>query len=474
MIGHGRKLLRSSGAATASQVWRVGVTLATHMVLRRLLPEEDWGLWQWAADFLFLLLGQIRDLGLPAHVVRVRDQPYGTFLKIELIWGAALGLAVLLAAPLLAGLNADPHPFAIPLVRALVLFLIFEGLAKVPLTFFEAELLIDRALVPELARNLCFAVVSIALAVRGAGVYSLLVGHVAASAVFAAALWWRAWGAMPLRDPVRGAGELGRLLCRSVPLMVMAFVLLAVDWTDLQLVTARFSIAMVGLYGAALRLAQLVSVVLEMPLRRALFPSFVAVRDDPERFFETYRLATVLLMVLHAAVAGLLFVNAETVLVLYGGRDYAAAAGFLRLLCLAPLVQPFARCAEDVLLSRHEERILIVASILNLAALVGFGWLFSGVLGAAGVALAKLLPAGSLIVTWAVWRVDRRAFGRLLGDLAGVYGVAFVLFAGVELVPGAGWRLVLSALAAGVFLALAWRFHQRAFRRFFQADDKGR
>ncbi len=280
----GTKLLRSSGAATASQIWRIGVTFLTHMILRRLLPEDDWGLYHWAESWVFILLAQLRDLGLPAHVVRDKKQPYGTFLAIEVGWGAFLCLLVFAAAPLLARASSEPHVATVPVLKALVLFLLLEGVAKVPLTFFEAELRIDRALVPELLRNFCFATLSIALAYDGYGVFSLVIAHVAAVAVYAAALWSRAWRQIPLR---RGRTELGPLIRTSLPLMAMALLLLALDSVDLQLVTAQFGFAAVGMYGAAMRLAQLIPLALEMPLRRALYPSFVAVRNQAERFFET-------------------------------------------------------------------------------------------------------------------------------------------------------------------------------------------
>lgn len=463
----GSRLLRSTGAATFSQVWRFGVTLATHVVLRRLVGPEGWGLWHWAEGFLFLLLVQVRDLGLPAQVVRDDKRPYGNFLAVELAWGALLALGIYFASPLLALAYADPGPTTVAVVRALCLFLIFEGLGKVPLIYFEAELLIERALAPEIVRNLCFAGLSIALAVLGYGVWSLVVAHVAASGVFAALLWLRALPALELRWI---PDETWKLVRVSLPLMAMALLLLAIDWADVQVLSVRFSGEVIGMYGAVLFLALLVPRVLEMPVRRALYPGFVAVRNDPERFFETYRLATILLMAVHVPFALFLFVNAETLLVLYGSARYADAAPWLQVLCFIPLVQPFARCAEDVILTRHEERLLIVASLATLGSLVGFGLWFTGFAGPLGMAWAKLLPLGAVLVTWAVWRVDPPAFRRLAGELALLYALPVPLFAGAWL-AGAGnpWVTLTLSLLAGLATAglYAWRWG-RPFLRFFR------
>ena len=75
-----RALLSSAGAASVSQVWRVGVTLATHIALRRMIPPEELGPWYWLEP-CFLLLSLVRDLGVPAHVVR--DEDYFTGNRIQ-------------------------------------------------------------------------------------------------------------------------------------------------------------------------------------------------------------------------------------------------------------------------------------------------------------------------------------------------------------------------------------------------------
>lgn len=464
-LGIGGRLLRSSGAATVSQVWRVGVAFGTQMILRRLVPQAGFGLWQWAAEFVFILLGQLRDLGLPAHVVRDRDRPYGNLFAVELGWGALLAILVVVGSPLLA--RGQSHPDTIAVLCALALFLFLEGLAKVPLTFFEAEILIDRALMPEVARNLCYTVVSITLAWAGFHVWSLVIAHIAATGVFAGLLWWRAFQRMPLRWIRRATWPLVR---RSSPLMLMALVLLAVESVDFGIIGAQFPSKEVGMYGGALTLAMLVPRVLEMALRRALYPTFVAFRDHAERFFATYRLATILLLAVQVPFAFLLFWNAETLLVLVWSESYAPAAGILRILCWVPLIQPFARCAEDVILTRNEEWILIAASFITLGCLVSFGIYFTVGFGLTGMAWAKLLPLGSLLTTLAIYRVHPRGFWRLAADLVVVYGVPALLFplAAWAAEPGTYLRLALSLVAGALSLLVFIRWFGAAFLEFFR------
>lgn len=462
-----RRLLSSTGAATFSQVWRFGVTLLTHMALRRLVGPENWGLYHWAVDTVFQLLPQLRDLGVPAQMVRASQRPWRLYLQLQVGVGLVLGAAIWVGAPRIAALYPGGGDVMVDILRFLVLFLLLDGIAKVPVTYFETELELGRTVVPELLRNLTYAAVAITLALQGGEIWALLVAHVAAAGVYAAALWWRVWPVLP-----RGEGQLWPLLSKSLPLMVMAFTLLAIEWVDFALLGLVADPETVGLYGGALRLALLCALVIELPIRRALYPAFVAVREDPVRVFEVYRLSTLVLLAIQAPFAAILLVEPTTLLTWAWGAEYAAAAPYLRWLALVPLVQPFHRCVEDVLLARHEERFLIAAALATLTTIVGVGWLLAVQVGPVGVAIAKLLPLGSLLTAWAVWRVDRRAFGLLARELALLYLVVLALFAPVGvLVPAGVGRLIAAGCAAALVLGWSWRRWGGELGTFFGRDD---
>jgi len=464
-----RDILHSTGAATFSQVWRMAVIFATHVLLRRLVEPGPWGIWHWSEP-LFLLLGQIRDLGMPGHVMRIEPRPYGNLLRFEVIWGTVTAAGVVVAAPFLAlGFSGAHDTDLVPVLRALALFLLFEGLAKVPLTFFEAELAIGRSVLPEVLRNVTFSLISITLAVYGYGVWCFIVAHVAGAFVFAAVLWWRAWGRIPLRL-IPGVDR--ELLARGLPLMVMSILVLLTGKVDPLVLARRFDEATVGRYGLALFLAFLLAMMVALPVTRALYPALARLRPDPHRFFEAYRLATLLILTLEVSFALGLYWNAELALVLFGGEQYRQAAPYLQVLCFAPLCQPFSRCAGDVLLVRHQDRVLLISSLLTLLSLVGLGYYLTGVLGPSGMAWVNLLPLGSVLVTWAIYRVDPAGFRGLLRDLLLVYLVPVPLFFIAAAITDHPWlRLALSAVAAAAAVGFcAWRF-RHDFRRFFRVAE---
>ena len=84
-----RGLLRSGGAATFANLVRTLALLATHLVVRRFVPPDEWAVWNWL-EAVFLVLATVRDAGFPSHAVRLRPIPFGNLLRAEAGMGAAI------------------------------------------------------------------------------------------------------------------------------------------------------------------------------------------------------------------------------------------------------------------------------------------------------------------------------------------------------------------------------------------------
>src|SRR5436190_12152220 len=148
------------------------------------------------------------------------------------------------------------------------------------------------------------------------------------------------------------------------------------------------------------------------PVSRVLYPALVLAIAERTRVFEAYRLATVLLLSLEVPAAFALFVNAELVLHILGGRknDWVGlgAAVFLRVLCFAPLADPLGRFGGDVLVAHHRDRSWIAAQTTTLVWFVGAGLFATWLLGPIGMAYVDLLPLGSVILALGI-----RSFSRV-------------------------------------------------------------
>ncbi len=459
------RFFRSAGAAAFSQFWRIGVALGVDLVLRRWIPEADYGLWGWTLT-AFLVLGALRDLGLIYHVVRVHPRPYGNLLTLELVWGSILAAATFLGAPLLARANIDGGPDLILVLKGMTLFLLFEGLASVPKTYFEAELEVGRLVWPEIVRNLVMAVVALTLAWHGHGIWALVAAQVASAAVYALILWIRAWGEMPL-DYAPG-GTL-RLVAKSWPLALIWFLIILVDRVDLVVLGAQEPRAIVGNYEFAYSRAFLASTILTPAITRTLYPALVAFSRQPKQLFEAYRLATVLLVCVQAPVALFLFANPEITLRILGGPHWQLAPGYMAVLCFAPLIEPIGRLGGEVLKTLHQDGLWIACSLLTLASFGIGGWFATRRFGPMGMAWVNFLPLGGLLMAWAIHRIAPRGFRRLLRDLVLIYLAPTLVFLLLYFaVADLKLRFALSIPALGLLLFFFWRCFGRQFVAFFR------
>ncbi len=464
-----RRFLHSSGAAIFSQAWRVIVTFGVMLILKRLVPAADWGLWNWALP-VFMILGAVRDLGLVFHVVRVKPRPYGNLLALELVWGSAMVALAFFGAPILARGFSEPHADVVPVIRALTLFLFFEGLSTVPRVYFEGELRIGRAVAPEVARNAFMAVTAIGLAVAGLDVWSLAIAHVGSAMLYALMLWWRAWGEIPL---LWQRGETLALIRESLPLATIWFLIILVRHVDPLILGWRFEGAVVGNYVFAYENAFRVQEVVFPAVGRALYPALVAFREDARRLFDAYALSTLFIQAIEVPAAYCLFLNAEIVLLILGGSQWVEAPVYLRILCFAPLVEPFSRLGGEILKVQHRDGLWILCTLITLVTYVAGGFLLTGILGPAGMAWINLLPLGGVVMIWALYRVSPRGFRDLVRKLIFVYLLPLPVFAAAYLAAGdhQWWRFALSLIAAALSLAIfGWRFG-RDFVAFFQRPE---
>jgi PST family polysaccharide transporter len=458
----------------------MGVTFVTHMALRKLIAPGEMGVWTWAEP-VFILLAQVRDLGVPGHVVRQSRRAYGNYLRLQIGWGGALAAALAIAAPLLAYGFAGRDAGTVPILRALCLFLFVQGLGSVPLTFFEAEQEIEKTIPAELARNVSFAALSLLLALRGHGVWSIVIAHVAAATVYTAMLWWAALARRadaaghPRLDLAVMPGATLTLVIASLPLMVLSLLELAVLNLDPVILGLRLPAAVVGAAGLAILAAFFVSRQLADAAGRAVYPALVRYRDQPARAFEVFRVATVFLLTLVVPVAFFVFWNAERVVMILtlGRADWLGAADYLRVAAFVPLARPLTMFGRELLLVYHRDRLLIGYTLANLLALGGLGYVLIGTdLRELGMAIAGYFPLGMLLLAWGLWQLEPSGFGKLLRDIGVLYLLGLLLFAPIALVPAAAiwWRFGLSIAAALAFVGAALLRHRALYRAFLAFD----
>lgn len=460
--------MRSASAATLSQIWRLAVTFTTMWVIRReFLGPEELAVWMWVEP-VFVLLSIARDLGVNGHLVRLRRRLYGNFLLIELIWGTLFALALYGLAPWIASFFKGHDQQTVEIVRVMAAFLWVQGLGLVPLTYFEAEHKITWAVPAELVRNTAFAIGSLFLVWRGFGVWAVVWAQLIGAVLFTITLWWTGRRQVALEFDLR---EIPELIRGSLPLALLSVLEQAVLYLDVLLLGLVLAPEQVGFAGLAVYALFFFSRLMADAIGRAVYPAIVAYRDEPEKAFGLYRVATLTLVCCNVPLAFFLHHNAEFVAHFLGGDRWVGAADYIRVAAFVPFIRPLTMFGREYLLVAHRDGLLVAYTLGNLLSLGLLGWwLVSTDLGALGMAIASYFPLGTAFLAWGLRQLSPPDFARLIREMLTLYGFGTLIFAGLWLVPRTSTATLFGAsvVAGLLFLALCARRHGDEVRDFLR------
>jgi O-antigen/teichoic acid export membrane protein len=257
---------------------------------------------------------------------------------------------------------------------------------------------------------------------------------------------------------------------KSLPLAAIWFLIILVRHIDPLILGALYSGKIVGNYGFAYENAFRVSEILVPAVVRSLYPALVAFGGELTRLFRAYGLATIMMLSLEVPAALFLFLNADLAILILGGRQWEGAPTFLRILCFAPLADPFSRLGGELLKARHRDTLWIASSLVTLATFLIGGVMLTRALGPVGMAWINLLPLGGILMAWGIYQMGPSEFRKLLGDIAFVYLVPVPFFATAWLLSGdrVVLRLLLSLACVGICLWIFGRRFGGQFRTFFR------
>jgi lipopolysaccharide exporter len=270
---------RSIPVSILSYAVNQGLRLAATVVLARILVPSDFGLFA-LTSLAISLLSIFNDFGVGPALVVARDLDRRTrATALTLMIAASLLLAGILVAlaPLAADLFDEDRLDELLLVVAGSLFL--SG----PIWFHETTLQRDLEFVKrfatKLVQTLTYIVVAITLALLDAGVWSLVIGHVASYATYLAALiavsedrvapGWDAQAARRLAGSGRG-------------FLAQDALEYAQQQSDAVAVGGFLGAEQLGLYAMGFRFGELTYVGVAEPVTQVTFPAFARMRERGE------------------------------------------------------------------------------------------------------------------------------------------------------------------------------------------------
>lgn len=434
------------------------VTLGVLAVLARLLAPDDFGLMAFALVFI-LYVDTVGDLGTSAALIhwpdRREEAAQLTFLMNVLMAGIWWALTYALA-----GAVADffGSPEGRDVLRVLAWSFPLRALGTTHDALLQKDLRFRARVVPELAQAVVKGGVSVALALLGWSVWSLVWGQIAGLALWAAALWlvvpWRPSLTLPV-DLLRSMLGYGKGI---VAVNVLAAV---THHADLAVVGRALGTTALGYYQIAYKIPEVAVTMVVRVTSKVLFPAFSRAHQAGSGLRKAYLASLRYTSMLTLPAAAGLVVLAEPIVLLVFGEEWAPSVPIFRALAIYTGLRAVGTHVGDVLKATGRPGVLARLGVLKALVLVP-ALLVGGRFGVVEVALAMTgaTAVGLMLNLGAIVVLDGVRPGEILQALAPSVVATLVMVVGLlmwlgAVSPSGPWAMVALGVPSGVCLYLA-------------------
>jgi O-antigen/teichoic acid export membrane protein len=427
------------------------LTLVMGIVLARILEPRDYGIYTVGLVALNILQS-MNELGVSVAIVRWQGDPARvarTAFTMSLTASCLLYAAIFLAAPTVASTLRTPE--ATGILRLLTVGVLLDGFSSIPNALLTRALLQGRRAIADGSALVVTMVVTLVLATRGEGAWSLAWGSLAGNFTATCLVYALA----PSRPrPGFDRGDAWRLLNFGLPLAGSSFLVFAMLNVDYLVVGRLLGPVALGFYVLAFNLSSWPANLISLSIRRVSIAAFSRLVDDPERLRARFIGSLVVLITVVIPVAVLLSVLASPVIDVVYGERWAPSIAALRFLALLGGMRVAFDFCYDVLVAAGRSRATLWVQGLWLTCLAPALWVGAGTGGIRGVAIAHVAVA--LLVVAPAFIFALSGVGIRFADLArpvmrpGAAGLlAAAVAAGVsDVVQGEVLRIALGTLAA--------------------------
>lgn len=464
------KAIRGFSWAFSGFVVTKVITLATMLVLARLLLPEDFG----TVGLAVLIIDAVAYFGsfglAPALVVRhdIGDKAVGTGLTMLALLGLASGALVLLLASTVAGVFHEPDLTRVLMVLGCALPV--SALSSFYAALLQRELEFRHNFFAQATNVVVYSAVALAMAIAGAGLWSLVVGRIVATAAGAVVLVRFS----PYRVRPGFDRRAARQLCSTGADFTLqgsaSYAQQNVDYLAIGRVLGPTSL---GLYGMAFRLSELPYYAIADPVAEVTFPGFARMgargEDVRPHFLRILEMVALVSVPCGVVLAGAGEPFAEAVL----GRPWVGMAGALSVLGIWGGLRPMQTMLGWLLNSLGHTRAVGLMSAVTVLVLAPGVFVGAHAGGIRGVAAVVVVGVAGFFLGLAV--VARRRLDLALASqwraIRPAVVAAVPAYVATRLVAGTGigppWLTLLLATGSGfgAYLLTVGLTHRDVLRR---------
>jgi PST family polysaccharide transporter len=441
------------------------IVAATTILLAHMLPPADFGLVAMAMVFSGIS-DLVRDLGTGPGIVQA-ESPTEELLSSVFWLNAASGIvaaAVMFAFAPLAG-RLLQNDEVVPILRALSVLGPVSALSVVHTSLLSRGMRFRRLAIVELTGTIAAAVLGVAMALAGRGVWSLVAQLIGTAILVSIGTWL----AMPWRPRlVFRLASIRSILNFSANLTGFNIANYIARNADNLLVGRYLGAENLGYYDLAYRLMLYPLQMVSWALGRVVFPAYVQMRKDPARLAAAYlRVSRAIAAVVFPVMFGLVAMAVPLANVVLG-PDWAVVGLLLVILGPVGALQSIGTTVGYIYQAMGRTDLMFrwslgSGAVVVAAFVVGLRWGVVGVASAYAIAFGVLAyPLFSIPLSLIQLRVSR-----LARELFPPFACSAVTLAALSL-TGAVLRHSLDASAlltvqivcgVAVYAAMTWKFN---------------
>jgi len=290
----------------------------TGVILANILPPEDFGLL--GIILVFVAFANIfSDSGFTMALIQKKvttSRDYSTVFFINLIICTSFYLLLYLGAPLIAGYYNEPRLTL--LTRIVSLQIIFNALGLVQIGILMKAMNIRKMALANLISLLLSAILAIILAMKGYGIWALVIQVLSISFFKTLILWitsnWRP-------EMVFSKESLHTTFSVGYNLMLTSFISTFFQNIYTLLISMWYSIRELGFYTQADKWSRMGITALTQSISNAAFPALSSIQDDPERMHRVFgKMSRMTAYLTFPIFIGLILVSTPLFQVLFGDK----------------------------------------------------------------------------------------------------------------------------------------------------------
>lgn len=363
------------------------VSLLLSFVLTRLLGPAEFGVTGVAMVIIFVS-SIFLDLGFARALVQYKStgkKEYASVFLLQLLLGTVLMIACYLAAAPLAVFYRQNE--LEPVLKTLSLLFLLNAFATVPGAILQREMKFRQIAIAGLAGAVCAGVISIVMALRGYGVWSLVVQYLLASAItMLLSFYFSRWrpALVMSRAALRPLWGFGSRLFLSGLLNTI------VTRLDVFIIGKLFNAVTLGHYTRAQSIDSTVRSLSAGSLSSVFFPAAARLQDDRPALAAMYKKYLHFAAFAAVGIGGLLFLITPDLFVVLFTEKWSAAAVYFQIMCIAGIAWPVNMLMINTMLATGNAKAILQLEIIRtiiqlpvyvfgiMTGITGFLWMLVG------------------------------------------------------------------------------------------------